>query len=256
VIIDAHLHLDERVDGTAFGAAMELDRQLAAADVDAAVVLHLQQQPWSAEEFAAAIEHFPRLRGFINVHPAQAQSQQILAHAIENLGYIGLKLHPRLQGFAVDDPQTSALVKAAGELNVPVLIDAFPDGTHLLQGFSAIKYALLARECPQTRIIWAHMGGHHVLDFMMLAKRLPNVYLDFSYSLLYYQTSAVPQNMVYAMRSLKFERIFYGSDYPDRSIAETLKFTLDYLLDSGLSEEEITRVMGLNAQQFFGWCKV
>lgn len=253
MIIDAHLHLDEKVDGTALGAARELDRQLAAAGVAKGIVLQLEFQPWPAEEVADAIRAHPRLRGFVNVHPNGAEPQHRLRDGIERLGYIGLKLHPRLQEFEVDDARTVRLVRAAGEMNVPVLIDAFPDGTHLMQGFSPLKYAKLAQQCPDTRIIWAHMGGHHVIDFMMLAKRLPNVHFDVSESLLYYQTSSVPIDMVYAMRSMKFDRIFYGSDYPDRPIGAALELSLQFLRGQGLSEAQLAKIMAGNAQKFFGW---
>ncbi|MDO9117211.1 MAG: amidohydrolase family protein [Nitrospira sp.] len=253
MIIDAHLHLDEKVDGTAIGAVRELNRQLEEAAVDRALVLHLEIQPWSAAEVAEAISKFPRIRAFINVHPHGADPERSLREGIEGLGYIGLKLHPRLQRFGVDDDQTVRLVKAAGEMNVPVLIDAFPDGTHLMQGFSPLRYASLAKQCPGTRIIWAHMGGHHVMDFMMLAKRLPNVYFDISYSLLYYQMSSIPGDMIYAMRSMKFDRIFYGSDYPDRSVAVTLELSRQFMQSQGLSEEVMTKILGLNARDFFGW---
>lgn len=253
MILDTHVHLDDKFDGTAQGAARELDRQLAEARVDRAVVLQLEIQPWSAEEVAEAISRYPRLRGFVNVHPNRVDSEQLLRDGVEKLGYIGLKLHPRLQGFEIDDERTVRLVQYAGELNVPVLIDAFPDGTHLMLGFSPLKYASLACRCPKTRIIWAHMGGHHVIDFMMLAKRLQNVYFDFSYSLLYYQDSSVPNDIVYAMRSMKFERIFYGSDYPDRTISASLEGTLKYLGCQGLNEKDLGKIMCMNAQDFFGW---
>lgn len=256
MIIDAHLHLDDKFDGTAKGAVAELNRQIEEAAVDRALILHLDIQPWSAEEVSEAIAEYPRLRGFINVHPNKGTPERRLRDGIEKLGYVGLKLHPRLQAFEVNDERTVRLVQYAGELNVPVLIDAFPDGTHLMQGFSALNYALLAKQCPKTRIIWAHMGGHHVLDFMMLAKRLPNVYFDISYSLLYYQNSSVPSNMVYAMQSMKFERIFYGSDYPDRSISDTLNASLRYLRSHKLDEQDLLKIMGLNAQKFFGWDKL
>lgn len=252
MIIDAHLHLDDKFDGTAQGAAAELDRQLAGSEVAHAIVLQLKVQPWSAEEVSEALSRYPRLKGLINVHPNKGDPEHLLRDGIERLGYIGLKLHPRLQGFAVDDERTVRLVQSAGEMNVPVLIDAFPDGTHLMHGFSPIKYAALAQRCPKTRIIWAHMGGHHVFDFMMLAKRLPNVYFDFSYSLLYYQNSSVPNDMVYAMRSMGFKRIFYGSDYPDRTISASLDGTLSYLSGQGLDKEELGQIMGLNAREFFG----
>ena len=253
MIIDAHLHLDDKVDGTAFGAAQELDRQLEKAGVDRAIVLHLETQPWSPEEFSKALEPYSRLYGFVNVHPKNKRAAQILCNGIEKQGYIGLKLHPRLQEFGIDDKETIQLVRLAGELKIPVLMDAFPDGTHLMQGFSPLRYAMVAQECPDTRIIWAHMGGHYVIDFMMLAKRLPNVYLDFSYSLLYYQLSTIPQDMIYAMRSMKFSRIFYGSDYPDRQIEQSLEMTLTFLKDQDLQQDELSRLMGKNAQEFFGW---
>ena len=253
MIIDAHLHLDEKVDGTALGAAKDLDRQLGEAGIARAIVLHLETQPWSIEEVGEALARFPRLKGFVNVHPKKTDAEKLMRNAVEKLGYIGLKLHPRLQEFAVDDEATIRLVQKAGEMKIPVLIDAFPDGTHLMQGFVATRYATLARRCPDTKMIWAHMGGHHVIDFMMLAKRLPNVYFDCSYSLLYYQTSSIPQDMVYAMRSMKFSRIFYGSDYPDRPIGPSLEMSVKFLKSQGLSDEEFSRLMGGNAREFFGW---
>jgi predicted TIM-barrel fold metal-dependent hydrolase len=185
------------------------------------------------------------------VHPYHVDAEKKMIQGINGFRFIGLKLHPRLQEFETDDLRTIALVRAAGKLNVPVLIDAFPDGTHLMQGFSPIKYAKLAKECPGTKIIWAHMGGHYVLDFMMLAKRLPNVYMDMSYSLLYYQNSSVTDDMVYAMNSMKFDRIFYGSDYPDRPIAVSLNNSVKILSEKGVSEEALTKLLSTNAIQFF-----
>jgi predicted TIM-barrel fold metal-dependent hydrolase len=196
MIVDAHLHFDERVDGTAAGAAAELARQMRLSGIDHVVALHLEMQGWSPEEVATAIAPYPGIHAFVNIHPEHEGAEQKLRYAIERLEFIGLKLHPRLQEHRVDSEATVKLVRLAGELGVPVLIDAFPDGTHLMQGFDCLSYAAVARQCPNTRIIWAHMGGHHVLDFMMLAKRLPNVYMDTSYSLLYYRGSAVPANMV------------------------------------------------------------
>ncbi len=253
IVIDSHLHLDEGVDGTASGGARELDRQLADAGVARAVVLHLDIQPWGMEEFSEAISQTSRIKAFVNLHPDQPDVNNTLRHAVQKLGYIGLKLHPRLQEFTVDDPATVRLVRAAGEIGVPVLIDAFPDGTHLMQGFDPVKYAVLAKQCPGTRIIWAHMGGHYVLDFMMLAKRLPNVFFDISYSLLYYQKSSIPTDMVYAMRSMKFDRIFYGSDYPDRPVAPSLHQSLEFLAGQGLTEAQLAKIVGGNACDFFGW---
>lgn len=255
MIIDAHLHLDEKVDGTAFGAACELDRQLAEAGIERGIVLHLESQPWSIYEFSEALSKYTRLHGFINVNPNKGAPEKQLREGIESLGFIGLKLHPRLQEFDLDSKNVVRLVQYAGEMNVPVIIDAFPDGDFLMKGFSPLLYANLAKKCPNARMVWAHMGGHYVLDFMMLAKRLPNVFFDFSYSLLYYQNSSIPLDIIFAMRSMKFDRIFYGSDYPDRTIATSLRMTLNILESQNLTESEIDKIMFRNAQNFFLWNK-
>ena len=126
MIIDAHLHLNDKFDGTAHGAATELSRQLKESDVERGIVLHLEAQSWSAEEFSEAISPHSNLRGFINIHPNKSNANLLLRDGIEKLGFIGLKLHPRLQEFGVDDEETVHLVQAAGEMNIPVLIDAFP----------------------------------------------------------------------------------------------------------------------------------
>jgi len=253
MIIDAHVHLDDRIDGTAEGAVRELVRQTREAGITRVVALHLDVQPWSPEEVSEAIAPHQEIEAFVNIHPERTDAERLLHNAIENLGFVGLKLHPRLQEFAVDGMQTVKLVQIAGEMGIPVLFDAFPDGTHLMQGFSPLRYATLARKCPQTKIIWAHMGGHHVIDFMMFAKRLPNVYMDMSYSLLYYRESSVPMNMVYAMRSMGFERVFYGSDYPDRPLGESLKSSLEVLRMYGVSDAELLKLTFTNAASFFGW---
>jgi predicted TIM-barrel fold metal-dependent hydrolase len=217
------------------------------------VVLHLQAQPWRAEELAEAIAEHPRLHAFINIHPAEPDACGSLRNGIEKFGFIGLKLHPRLQRFDLNAPETYRLVAAAGELNVPVLIDAFPDGDWLMMGFDPLAFARLVAANPQTRIILAHFGGHHCLDFMMLAKRLPNVWLDLSYSLLYYAGSPVVGNLLYCCRSMNYTRIFYGSDYPDRPVRAALEMSLKIFSDHGVSGEHLDALMWRNAAEFYGW---
>ena len=255
MIIDTHLHLNPDIDNTAIGAADELSRQLRFAGINLGIVLHLQFQPWSMEEVSNAISNFDNLRAFVNIHPEEIGALDKLEYAIKDLNYIGLKLHPRLQEFDLESKACSDLVKKAGELNVPVLICGFPDGTMIMRGFSPIVYANLAKECFNTNIIWAHMGGHYVLDFMMLAKRLPNVYMDCSYSLLYYQGSPTLKNLVYAMKSMKMNRIFYGSDYPDREIKESLELSCKVLREEGITGSELHKLLYENANIFFNLTK-
>ena len=97
------------------------------------------------------------------------------------------------------------------------------------------------------------MGGHYVLDFMMLAKRLKNVYMDISYSFLYYQSDSVIDNIIYCMRSMKFDKIFYGSDYPDRSIKTSLEMSMKILKKKGLTDTQLQKILFENSNSFFKW---
>jgi predicted TIM-barrel fold metal-dependent hydrolase len=252
-VIDAHLHLDESVPGPAAEAVRVLRAQLADAGVERAVVLHLETQRWPRREVADALRPHSELLGFANVHPLGPAPLEGLTQAVKEEGFGGLKLHPRLQRHSVIDDRVIALVRHAGGLGVPVLIDAFPDGDWLIEGHRPVHYAQLARACPDTRLIVAHMGGHHVIDMMMLAKRTPNMLLDTSFSLLYYRGSSVPADLVYAMRSMRFDRILYGSDYPDRSVPDTLEASIELLREHGLTDDQLDRILYSNARRVLRW---
>lgn len=252
-IIDFHCHLDDRIEGPAENAARELNRQLEASGIELGVVLQLSSHRWSYQEVAAAIAHYPRLTAFVSIHPYAAAPLETLVDAVTNHGYRGLKLHPRLQGIQPNSKKTVELVRKAGELGVPVLICGFPDGEWLMDGRSAREYGDLCRMARETNIVVAHMGGHRVLDFLMLCKRLPNMYLDTSFSTLYYRGSGVELDLVYALKSLRYKRVMYGSDYPDRPIAESLSATRDVLARQPMTAEETELLFYQNARELLNY---
>jgi predicted TIM-barrel fold metal-dependent hydrolase len=252
MIIDSHLHLDDRKSNDIFKLAKDLNNDLEDSGIDFGLVLHLDIQPWGLEEFSQALSENQRLLGFANIHPFEINCKKSLLNAVENLGFKGLKMHPRLQKYDISDQRVSDLISFAGEINVPVLIDAFPDGDWLTMGFNVREFMNLARKSPKTKIIFAHFGGHHCIDFMMMAKRLPNVYFDCSYSLLYYRESSITQNIIYCMQSMRFEKVFYGSDYPDRSIQDSLNFSIDEFKKFGVNENNLKQIMGQNFSKLIG----
>jgi predicted TIM-barrel fold metal-dependent hydrolase len=62
--------------------------------------------------------------------------------------------------------------------------------------------------------------------------------------------------MIYAMQSMKFERVFYGSDYPDRTIRETLESSIQEFKERNVSVEDIQKIFYQNAKEFFKWTDV
>ena len=252
-LIDAHLHLDEGGSGSAMDAAESLNRTLIEAGVELGIVLHLESQRWPIEEVAEAVSSHSRLIGFANIHPFADNAERRLRHAKENLSFRGLKLHPRLQAFDIADARVETLVRAAGELDLPVMIDAFPDGDWLKRGFEPRAFAALADACPGTDIIIGHFGGHHCIDMMMLAKRTPNMYFDFSFSLLYYFMGGTLGNILYCCNSMRCERIFYGSDHPGVPAKDALEKSLAIFADNDFSDDQIDAIFFKNASEFLGW---
>jgi len=251
--IDSHLHLDSYQFPDIQGATKELNQQLSHANIEKGIILHLQIQPWSIEQVSEQIAQYERLEAFVNVHPDDNNVLAVMEKATKQQGFCGIKLHPRLQYLDMASKSLIEVCRYSAILNVPVLLDAFPDGTGLMQGFNPLEYAALAKACPETRFIWAHMGGHHVLDMMMLAKRLENVYFDCSFSLLYFRGSSVPQDMVYAMNSMRFERIFYGSDYPDRDVQSSLTESIELLSNLKVTSLQLEKLLYQNFKDFMQW---
>ena len=122
-----------------------------------------------------------------------------------------------------------------------------------MMGFDPLEFIKIAKQSPKTKIIFGHFGGHKCIDFMMLAKRIPNIYFDFSYSLLYFRNSSVVGDILYCCKSMRYERIFYGSDYPDRSIDLSLKSTLDEFERYSISDKDQDKLLYENANLFYQW---
>lgn len=251
-IIDAHLHLDDNFSENLGTCIDKLEADRKNASINNVVVLHLQTQPWKAEEFKDLIPKYPNMAFFVNVTPHDAEFTGLLEKSINEFGFKGLKLHPRLNEFSVSDPRLVELCNKAGDLDIPVLIDAFPDGTFLMNGFNPTDYSDLALNCPSTKFIWAHCGGQHCIDFMMMCKRLKNVFMDISYSYLYFRGSSVTNDFNYLMKSMRFNKIFYGSDYPDRALRQSLDLSLEQMELGGFKTSEVDKIMSGNFIECIG----
>jgi predicted TIM-barrel fold metal-dependent hydrolase len=218
---DGYFHQPSEAEWTAEAAVRQLLLEMNSCGVGHAVVLHLMWQPWRIEEVAEALASRPMLTGFVNIDPRSQTAIEELKKGFE-LGYRGVKLHPRIQRYRPDDTACIKLVRKAGELSMPVLLDCFPDGDWLMAGLNVLQYANLARQAPETTVIVAHAAGHYCLDLLMLAKRVKNIWFDISYSLLYYG-SPVVESIFYAMESIRYERVLFGTDYPDRPLKTSVE---------------------------------
>ncbi len=256
MIIDFHTHVHERADG--FGAGRDasvtaLVEQVSRAEIDRAVVYALA--PLVSNEFVAAAcrQHPGKLLGFASVPPLDPGAAEILEEAVSGLGLRGLKLHPRIQGFGLDDfDRIVPVVERAAVLRIPVVIDAFSQGADWYLRREVELSGRLAAAVPQAMIVMAHAGGHRVQEALIVARACKNVYLDISFTVGFFAGSHVVDDLCFVIRKIGAERILFGSDYPEFSILEALDAARAVLERAGFGEAECQEVLGGNAERILG----
>src|SRR5436190_9546470 len=146
-------------------------------------------------------------------------------------GARGIKLHPRAEGFTLDEPEVRKVFEVAHERGVPVLI-------HAGRGIPAlgIHTVELARALPDTHVILAHCGISDLSWIWRDARELPNLYFD---------TSWWAAADVLALCSLVPPgQVLFASDAPYGTPAQHALFMIRCAIEAGLSEEQIRGVMG------------
>ena len=247
--IDTHTHLDYGHPNLS-DSVKQLSDQLKKNNFSKSFLIYMKNDPCSLSEFYTATSKNKEFLNFIDIDPKDDNYKNILNKAIKSYNFFGVKLHPRLHNFNLKEKATIELLKEINKLNIPVIIDAFPDGTSLMRKFDLLEYAYIANKFPNINFLWAHMGGLKVLECMLLAKRLKNVFLDISYSLLYFRESSIERDFIYAMKSMKFNKVFYGSDYPDREFEETFESIIKVLENYSITVNETKKLFESNASNF------
>ncbi|MFT3882730.1 MAG: amidohydrolase family protein [Gemmatales bacterium] len=218
MIIDAHLHLAEAgspAEKSLGKSALPIDalRQMDAAGIDAAVVLGLPGLQTPEEVLRLCSVAKDRFFPLMGINPASSADVAMIAQARER-GFYGLKVHPRLSQVAVNDPRWEAVLRQAEAHELTVLFDAVPQSTVIpMMHMNYLAFDVLAKQYPKVQIILAHACAPDVLGGFVTVKANKNVYLDMSFSVMYYQGSSLDQDMAFV--SDQIDRfVLYGSDYP------------------------------------------
>lgn len=200
---------------------------------------------------AEAVQHYPdRLIGFANVLPQHADAPA----EIERCAGLGLRgigeLKPTGQGFDLGDTELiTPLAEAAASHGLPLLIHlSEPVGREYPgKGLTSPRRGYgFARHFPELKLIYAHWGGGLLFYELMpdVRQDLVNVYYDCSANPYLYD----PDIYQAAMRLPIRHKILFGSDYPLLKLDKCL----DDVYESGLSESDLSAVLGGNAQALLG----
>lgn len=247
MIIDAHVHIhpDPKGWGEKYDASLNtLINLLDKSPVDKAVLLPIYPKVTNAFIAKACQEYSDKFIGFASVNPLGGkESIEQLEQDVFQYKLKGLKLHPRLQNFSLNDSRIIPILQKAADLALPVIIDTFPNGIGLERSFPLLINGV-AEAVPKAKIIMAHFGGYKLWDALFVAKAHPNVFVDLAYSLLYFRGSSLERDLEFAIKKLGSHRCIYGSDHPEMELNKTFDASLKVLNHYQLSSKDMENILG------------
>ena len=184
------------------------------------------------------------------VHPYDGQAALDELTRVAARGVKVLKIHPHTQKFDAADPRVLALVRHAGAQGMVVLMD----NANILPGDSERLFNL-AIQAPETKFIFAHIGGMNFRFWNMLALArtaddffADNIYFDISGPLELAADSPIEAEFVWTLRNVGIDHVLLGSDYPQLTLGDAVE-ALERL---DLTAEEKAKIRSGNARRLFG----
>jgi uncharacterized protein len=237
-IFDAHVHVGRDIDG--FVAPYdELIGILGRYEVRRAFAFCMDE-PDREPAFRApndrTLAAAERSRGVLVPFVRLDLAQEPIEEAIRclDLGARGIKLHPRSQGFLLNDERLAPVFALAAERRVPILI-------HGGRGLPPIAGHLsrLVDAYPEAQLIIAHCG---IADLAALSEAFsghPGVFFDTSVW--------SPIDLLDTLHRISPEQVLYASDFPYGQQPSSLFLALRTARLAGFSDEQVLDMLGRSA---------
>ena len=256
-IVDAHCHIypekiaEKAVAGTdAFystgaackGTVADLIAEGAKAGIDHFLVHSVATTPAqvrSINEFIArAVDSSGgSMTGFGALHPDSSDIKGDIEH-LTALGLKGVKLHPDIQQFAIDEDRCQEIYRIC-ENKLPILMHT---GDYRYDYSNPNRLLPVLQSYPGLTVIGAHFGGWSVYEEACdKLAGIPNLYVDCSSSMYYLSDEQTKQ----IIRRYGAGRVLFGSDFPMWSPSAEIR----KLMALGLDEWEIECILYKNAQK-------
>ncbi|MFJ5521303.1 amidohydrolase family protein [Streptomyces griseoluteus] len=195
-------------------------------------------------EFVA--ESGGRLRGVAGAdltRPVQAVRE--LRRAVEELGFVGLRIVPWLWQLPPTDRLYYPLYTACVELGIPFCTQVGHTGPlRPSETGRPIPYIdQVALDFPELTIVCGHIGYPWTTEMIAVADKHANVYIDTSA----YTTRRYPSELVDYLRGRGRRKVLFGTNYPMIMPGKAL----EHLGELGLDEEATELFLSGNARRIF-----
>lgn len=181
-----------------------------------------------------------KMTGLGTLHPDSRDMKGDVEHLIE-LGLHGVKLHPDIQRFKIDDYRCLKIYELCERYRLPILLHT---------GDSRYDYSNPNRLLPVMQIytdltvVGAHLGGWSVWDEAVdKLVHLPNLYVDTCSCFAFMDRQKV-KDIILAYGT---DRVLFGTDYP----MWPMQNEIEQLLSLRLSEQDNRKILSENAEKVF-----
>ena len=181
------------------------------------------------------------LIGFGTLHQDSNTMEEDVKHLVE-LGLKGVKLHPDIQTFKIDEERYFQIYELCEKYNLPILMHT---GDFRYDNSNPNRLIPVIETFKKLTIIGAHFGGWSMCEDA--SKKLcnyQNLYVDCS-SAFYLLDKKTAKEII---RRYGADKVLFGSDYPMWDAGEELK----YFFSLNLSEEENAKILSKNLKKLLG----
>lgn len=259
-VIDAHCHIypekivERAVEGTsnfynqpfaAKGTVNDLFFESKKAGIDKCIVQSVATTPKQVKSINEFIcesvkNSNGKLIGLGTLHPDSTDIASDIEH-LKELGLQGVKLHPDIQKFKIDDYRCLKIYEMCEKENIPILMHT---GDNRYDFSNPNRLLPVLEIYTGLTVIGAHFGGWSIWD--EAAHKLSginNFYVDCSSSLPYISIGKARE----IIELYGADKVLFGTDYPMWSPTAEL----ESFFKLGLTEADNKKILSENAKKLF-----
>lgn len=185
-------------------------------------------------------KHPDRLIGLGTLHPESDDIKGDVENIL-SLGLLGVKLHPDIQAFKIDDYRCLKIYEICEEKGLPILMHM---GDYRYDFSHPRRLVPILETYENLTIIGAHLGGWSVWDDAIAAFRdIKRFFVDCSSCFGYTEHSRVKE----LIRAYGAQRVLFGTDYPMWKASSEL----ESLFALNLTTDELNLILSANAKKIF-----
>jgi predicted TIM-barrel fold metal-dependent hydrolase len=170
--------------------------------------------------------------------------------SIKELGYHGIKIHPRLSKVTLANQSMEDTFEACAELELTIfLCTYYYDNTIDMQYNNFENLVGLVNANLNTKVVLVHGGSVELLKHMELTRFNQNILLDLSLTIMKYKGSSVDMDIDFLFKHFD-RRICIGTDHPEYTQSD-LEERFNYF-SKDLSEDKKHNIASLNLANFLG----